>query len=89
MSRLLQVMAARPHPEQGFRTCLGILALARSYDAARLEAACARGVSIRSRSVASIRSILQTGLERAFLEDEPERQPPPPHGNIRGGGYFH
>jgi len=31
-------MAARPHPEQGFRTCLGILALARSYDAARLEA---------------------------------------------------
>jgi hypothetical protein len=39
--------------------------------------------------VASIRSILQNGLERAFLEEEPERRPPPPHGNIRGGGYFH
>jgi transposase len=83
------VMTARPHPEQGFRTCLGILGLARSYDAARLEAACARGISIRARSVGSIRSILQNGLERAFLEEEPERQPPPAHGNIRGRGYFH
>ncbi len=83
------VMAARPHPEQGFRTCLGILALARTYGAARLDAACGRGASIRARSVASIRSILQNGLERAFLEEEVERRPPPPHGNIRGGGYFH
>jgi len=83
------IMTARPHPEQGFRTCLGILALARSYGAARLEAACRRGAGIRARSVASIRSILQTGLDRAFLETEPDRQPPPRHGNIRGGGYFH
>jgi transposase len=83
------VMSARPHPEQGFRTCLGILALARSYGAARLEAACARGLSIRARSVGSIRSILQNGLDRAFLDQEAERQPPPAHGNIRGGGYFH
>jgi transposase len=83
------VMAARPHPEQGFRTCLGILALARTYGAARLDAACGRGASIRARSVASIRSILRNGLERAFLEEETERRPPPPHGNIRGGGYFH
>ena len=83
------VMTARPHPEQGFRTCLGILGLARSYGATRLEAACARGVSIRARSVGSIRSILQNGLDRAFLDAEPERQPPPAHGNIRGGGYFH
>ena len=83
------VMTARPHPEQGFRTCLGILALARTYGAARLDAACGRGASIRARSVASIRSILQNGLERAFLEDEADRRPPPLHGNVRGGGYFH
>jgi len=82
-------MRARLHPEQGFRTCLGILGLARSYGATRLEAACARGVTIRARSVGSIRSILQNGLERAFLDEEAERQPPPLHGNIRGGGYFH
>jgi transposase len=68
---------------------IGIIALARTYGTTRLEAACARGVSISARSVGSIRSILQNGLDRAFLEEEPDRQPPPLHGNIRGGGYFH
>jgi transposase len=81
------VMADRPHPEQGFRTCLGVLALIRSYDAARLDAACQRGLSIRARSVASIRSILRTGLDRAFLDEVPED--PPRHANIRGQGYYH
>lgn len=82
------VMADRPHPEQGFRTCLGVLALARSYDPTRLDAACRRGLSIRARSVTSIRSILQTGLDRAFLENE-EGQLPLQHPNIRGQGYYH
>ena len=52
----------------------------------RLRARCQHPARARS---ASIRSILQNGLERAFLEEETERRPPPPHGNIRGGGYFH
>lgn len=82
------VMADRPHPEQGFRTCLGVLALTRSYDVARLDAACRRGLSIRARSVASIRSILQTGLDRAFLDEAPEERPLQ-HANIRGQGYYH
>jgi len=43
------VIAARPHPEQGFRTCLGILSLARSYDNARVDAACRRGILIKAR----------------------------------------
>ena len=42
------VIAARPHPEQGFRTCLGILSLTRSYDNARVDApACRRGIPDR------------------------------------------
>ena len=82
------VMADRPHPEQGFRTCLGVLALAKSYDATRLDAACRRGLTIRARSVASIRSILKSGLDRAFIEDRPEDRPLN-HANIRGQGYYH
>jgi transposase len=82
------VMADRPHPEQGFRTCLGVLALARSFGPARLDAACRRGLSIRARSVASIRSILRTGLDRTFLEEE-AGQLPLQHPNIRGQGYYH
>lgn len=82
------VMAARPHPEQGFRTCLGILGLEKSYGSQRLDAACRRGLLIKARSVASIRSILENGLERAFLE-ETEDHEPLHHTNIRGQDYFH
>ena len=84
------LMADRPHPEQGFRSCLGVLALARSYEPARLDAACRRGLSIRARSVASIRSILKNGLEQAFLDEEPEQvaEETPRHSNIRGQSYF-
>ena len=82
------IMADRPHPEQGFRTCLGVLALEKTYGRARLEAACARGDAIKARSVGSIRSILQTGLDRAYLDPEPQPESLR-HGNIRGGGYFH
>src|SRR5215203_4134981 len=82
------VIAARPHPEQGFRTCLGSLLLTRSYDNARVDAACRRGILIKARSVASIRSILKNGLDRAFL-DETSNDQPLRHRNIRGQGYFH
>lgn len=82
------VMTHRPHPEQGFRTCLGVLALARIYGVARLDAACRRGLLINARSVASIRSILKAGLDRAF-HDEAADHDPPRHGNIRGQSYFH
>ncbi|TIU47021.1 MAG: transposase, partial [Mesorhizobium sp.] len=82
------VIADRPHPEQGFRACLGILALTKSYGNTRVDAACQRGILIKARSVASIRSILKNGLDRAFLEETPDHQPLR-HGNIRGQGYFH
>ena len=82
------VMADRPHPEQGFRTCLGVLSLVKTYGPARVDAACQRGVTIRARTVTSIRSILKTGLDRAFLEGS-EEAAPLQHANIRGGGYYH
>lgn len=77
------VVDARPHPEQGFRTCLGVLLLAKSYEATRLDAACRRGVAIKARSVSSIKSILKAGLDQAFLEPEAEELPLQ-HPNIRG-----
>jgi len=83
------IMQAKPHPEQGFRACLGILQLARSYGSARLEAACRRGNDIGARSYGSIKSILQHGLDKAYASETPPDEPPIQHGNIRGSGYFH
>ncbi|QRD49067.1 IS21 family transposase (plasmid) [Pseudosulfitobacter pseudonitzschiae] len=82
------VMQDRPHPEQGFRTCLGILSLARSFEPQRLDAACRRGISIKARSVSSIRSILKTGLDQAFMEPDPDELPLQ-QPNIRGQKYYH
>jgi transposase len=83
------ILAAKPHPEQGFRACLGILGLARGYGAARLEAACRRGLDIGARSYGSIASILRNGLDRAYAPEPVPDTPPIRHPNIRGGGYYH
>ena len=80
---------SQPHPEQGFRSCLGTLSLARSYGPVRLEAACRRGVIIGAASYRSIASILKTGLDKAFLPSPEPDAGPIHHGNIRGRDYYH
>ncbi len=83
------IMRAKPHPEQGFRACLGILQLAKTYGDTRLEAACQRGLTIGARSYGSIASILKTGLDWAFQEDATPDVAPLLHANIRGRTYYH
>ena len=84
-----RILTAKPHPEQGFRACLGILRLVRGYGAERVEAACQRGLDIGARSYGSITSILRNGLDRAYRPEPVPDAPPVQHENIRGGGYYH
>ena len=81
------ILNARGYPEQGYRSCLGILRLAKRYSPERLEAACKRAIAIRGYSYRSIESILKNGLDKYPL---PEQKPQPAvaHENIRGSGYF-
>ena len=83
------IMKAKPHPEQGFRSCLGIVGLARSYGVTRLEAASRRGNGIGATSYGSIASILKHGLDKADATEPTPDVPPIRHGNIRGSGYYH
>lgn len=80
------VLRSRPHPEQGFRSCIGIIGLAKRYDAARLDAACARALVLGTRSYSSVAAILKNAQERKPAEPE---QPTLFHENIRGPGYYH
>ena len=82
------ILETRPHPEQGYRACLGILRLARQYGADRLEAACDRGLDIGARSYGSIQSILKHGLDRRPPQPL-QRELLPDHPNIRGSRYYH
>jgi len=81
------IMAARPHPELGFRSCLGVLRLSERYGPERLEAACSRAQAMGATSYRSVRSILERGLDR---ENETATLSPPAltHSNVRGAGYY-
>jgi transposase len=82
------ILRERPHPEQGFRSCIGIIRLAERYGRQRLDAACERALDIRARSYKSVKSILQNRLDRkrpASAADEPAIL----HNNIRGRNYYH
>jgi hypothetical protein len=79
------VLASRPHPEQGFRTCLGILRSYRGLDPGHLEAVSARAVELcvlTSKGVASLLARKRDAVASrpATLFD---------HANLRGPGYYH
>jgi transposase len=82
-----EILATRRHPEQGFRSCLGIIRLGEKYSTDRLEAACARALALRSYSYKSVESILSHGLDRQPL-NQPTPSTHPPHRNLRGAGYY-
>jgi len=82
------ILESRPHPEQGYRSCLGILRLAKRYGDPRLEAAAGRAVSVGARSYRHVDSILKHGLDRLPLEDEKPSSPVLLHDNVRGPDYY-
>jgi transposase len=82
------ILRERAHPEQGFRACVGIVRLAKSYGHERLEAACSRALEIGARSYSSVNSILKNNLDRR-RPVMPADGPAIAHDNIRGPTYFH
>ena len=82
------IMRERRHPEQGFRSCIGILRLAKGHGNQRLEAACERALEIGARSYGAVASILRNNLDRRRPHGAAEG-PAINHTNIRGPGYFH
>jgi len=85
------IMSRRDHPEQGYRSCLGILRLGRTYGKDRVEAACGRAVALGAYSYKSIKSMLKSGMDGQPLPDAEQvkkTSAPVNHANIRGPGYY-
>ncbi|MCL4369146.1 MAG: IS21 family transposase [Actinobacteria bacterium] len=83
------ILERRPHPEQGYRACLGLMRLGREYTPDRLEAAAARALAIKAFSFRSVKNILARGLDRVVLSSEPEPGVVPLfHEHVRGPEYF-
>lgn len=83
-----RILERWPHPEQGYRACLGLLSLRKRYTDARLEAACARALTTGATSYKSVKSILVAGLDQLAPEDTPPLRLPTTHANIRGADYY-
>ncbi len=81
------VLEARRHPQQAYRSCLGILGLGKHYTNARLEAACRRALPAGIRSYKGIRNILDNKLDQLEV-DPPPAASLPAHANIRGETYY-
>lgn len=86
-SLVTEIMERRPHPEQGFRSALGIIRLGRRYGEARLEAASARALFMKAYSYRSVESILKNNLDGKELPERPSEKCIV-HENIRGKGYY-
>ena len=82
------IMESRRHPEQGFRSCLGIIRLGKRYSAERVEAACGRALLLKAYSYKSVESILKTNLDKQVLPESPCLEKPILHYNIRGREYY-
>jgi DNA replication protein DnaC len=83
------ILAAKPHPEQGYRACLGLMRLSKRHGAARMEAACARARLLHAPSYRTVATILATGADRVPFGAEPAFLAAlPAHANIRGSAYF-
>lgn len=82
------VIASRRHPQQGYRSSIGILKLIRAYGEARLEAACRRALAIGAKSYKSVHSILKSGLDQQPLPGSDQLDLPIEHENIPGALYY-
>jgi len=86
------IMASRAHPEQGFRSCLGILRFEKSVGRQRLESACKRAIQIGATSYKSVESILKNNLDQQPLPENTNTKTPVipgEHEYVRGKDYFH
>jgi len=81
------LLSSRRHPEQGYRSSLGLLRLESRYGKERLEAACHRALSFGLHSYKGVKNILEAGLDKVTLE-EPVAVTPKTHANIRGTKYY-
>lgn len=83
-----RILNEKPHPEMGYRSCLGIIRLAQQYSAERVEAAAERAILAHACRYQSVKSILKNSLDAVPLS--PPRPAPPPltHDNLRGADYF-
>jgi hypothetical protein len=82
------ILRERPHPEHGYRSCVGIIKLGKYYPNARVQAAAARALAVHALSYRSLKAMLEKRLDQTALDLTEAPRPLAPHANVRGARYF-
>lgn len=82
------ILSSRLHPQQAFRSCLGLMRLGKTYGDPRLEAACTRALHFQTTSYTSVKSILKNSLDSISLDEPAIVSNPIDHPNVRGSAYY-
>ncbi len=82
------ILETKLHPQQGYNSCFGLVTLDKKFGKERVEAACKRALAIGGISYKSVRSILETGLDKKPLPEPRTAAPKITHSNIRGSEYY-
>ena len=83
-----KILQDKPHPEMGYRSCLGVIRMAEEYSPQRMEAAAERALLSGACRYQSVKSILEKSLDKVPLTPSPPLSPPRTHDNVRGADYF-
>jgi transposase len=83
------ILTTRPHPEHGYRACLGLKRLVKQYGPERMTAACQRALVTGATSYSAVHTILKNNLDRVPVPSEaPPKVVPIRHANLRGAAYY-
>lgn len=82
-----RILDSKKHPEQGYRSCLGLLSLAKKYSSQRLERASEKALLANTISLSSVRTMLAKGIEQLSIPLNLDN-PMPLHKNVRGAAYY-
>jgi len=85
---ILKILGRKQHPEQGYKSCVGILSFAKKYGNDRLIKACQRALGYGIYNYKTIQTILEKGMDAVTSEEESEQLIMPMHDNIRGQNYY-
>ena len=82
------VLASRQHPEQSYKTCMGILSLGKIYGDLRLNKACKRALYYDNYTYKVIKNILFNNMDQLDEDSNNTIGTLPEHENIRGRNYY-
>jgi len=85
---IIQLLKSKPHVQQAYRACIGVLRFTKSHGNERVEAACLRALELHSISYRTVSSILKNGLEKVSVKPKPTVRTID-HPNVRGPDYYH